>query len=83
MIHPFYKGYYINKSVSELNTNLEKLSYWAYQRKMQFNADPKKQANEVIFSPKPGSITYSIHLSNLIIMTFLNAPHCTKNEVFL
>ena len=40
----------INKSVSELNASLEKIIYWAYQWKMQFNPDPNKQANEVIFS---------------------------------
>ena len=33
----------INKSVTELNTDLE--SQWAYQWNMQFNPDPNKQAN--------------------------------------
>ena len=45
----------INKSVSELNADIEKMSYWAYNRKLQFNPDPNKQANEVIFSRKPSS----------------------------
>ena len=40
----------IHKSASNLNDDLEKISYWAYQWKMQFNRDPNKQANEVIFS---------------------------------
>ena len=34
---------------------LKKVSYWAYQWKMQFNPDPNKQANEVIFSRKTSS----------------------------
>ena len=51
----FSKVYDINKSVCELNADLEKISCWAYQWKMQFNPDPKKQANEVIFSRKPSS----------------------------
>ena len=48
----FSKVLDINKSVTELNTDLEKISQWAYQWKMQFNPDPNKQANEVIFSRK-------------------------------
>ena len=49
------KVHNINKSANELNANLEKISQWAYQWKMQFNADPNKQANEVIFSRKSDS----------------------------
>ena len=46
----FSKVLDINKSVTELNTDLEKISQWVSQWKMQFNSDPNKQANEVIFS---------------------------------
>ena len=46
----FSKVVDINKSVTKLNTDLEKISQWVYQWKMQFNSDPNKQANEVIFS---------------------------------
>ena len=56
----FSKVYDIHKSASNLNGDLEKISYWAYQWKMQFNPDPNKQANEVIFSRK----TNSNNLSN-------------------
>ena len=45
----------IHKSASNLNDDLEKIIYWAYQWKMQFNPDPNKQANEVIFSRKTSS----------------------------
>ena len=48
----FSKVLDINKSVTELNTDLEKISQWVYQWKMQFNPDPNKQANEIIFSHK-------------------------------
>ena len=48
----FSKVLDINKSVTELNTDLEKISQWAYQWKMQFNPDPNKQPNEIIFSQK-------------------------------
>ena len=42
----------INKSVTELNTDLANISQWAYQWKIQFNPDPNKQTNEIIFSCK-------------------------------
>ena len=45
----------IHKSAIKLNDDLEKISYWAYQWKMQFNPDPNKQANEVIYSRKTSS----------------------------
>ena len=45
----FSKVLDINKTVTELHTNLEKISKRAYQWKMQFNPDPNKQGNEIIF----------------------------------
>ena len=51
----FSKVYDTHNSASKLNDDLEKISYWAYQWKMQFNPDPNKQANEVIFSRKTSS----------------------------
>ena len=42
----------INKCVTKLNADLEKISQWTYQWKMEFNPDPNKQAQEVIFSHK-------------------------------
>ena len=51
----FSKVFDIHKSASNLNDDLEKISYLAYQWKMQFNPDPNKQANEVIFSRKTSS----------------------------
>ena len=35
-----------------LNNDLLKISQWAYQWKMSFNADVSKQAQEVVFSRK-------------------------------
>ena len=55
----FSKVYDIHKSASNINDDLEKISYWAYQWKMQFNPDHNKQANEVIFSRKTNSINLS------------------------
>ena len=40
---------------SKLNDDLEKISYCGYQWKLQFNSDPNKQVNEVIFSRKTSS----------------------------
>ena len=42
----------VNLSTDQLNSDLEKISNWAHQWKMSFNPDPKKQAQEVIFSRK-------------------------------
>ena len=40
------------KSANELNNDLTRISTWAFQWKMNFNPDPTKQAQEVIFSRK-------------------------------
>ena len=39
-------------SASHLNSDLSKITSWAFQWKMSFNPDPSKQAQEVIFSRK-------------------------------
>ena len=41
-----------NESASVLNNDLSLISKWAYDWKMLFNPDPKKPAQEVIFSRK-------------------------------
>ena len=38
----------INTLAKELNSDLTKVSNWAFQWKMSFNPDPSKQAQEVI-----------------------------------
>ena len=48
----FTKVLDINESANKLNTDLKKITKWAHQWKMQFNPNPNKQANEVIFSRK-------------------------------
>ena len=48
----FTKVLDINEFANKLNTDLKKITKWAHQWKMQFNPDPNKQANEVIFSKK-------------------------------
>ena len=63
----FSKVYDTKKLVSELNYDIEKISYWDYQWKMQFNPDPDIEANEVIFSRKPRS-------NNLSYSPIPNAP---------
>ena len=55
----FSKVYDIHKSAINLNDDLEQISYLAYQWKMQFNPDPKKQAIEVIFYRKARSNNFS------------------------
>ena len=48
----------INTSASDLNEDLEKIGNWAFKWQMNFNPDPNKQAQEVIFSRKK---TASLH----------------------
>ena len=57
----FSKVLDVDKSVIELNADLEEINQWASQWKMQFNSDPNKQANEVICSWK--SISHSLSYS--------------------
>ena len=47
-----------NTSDLDLNGDLAKINRWAFQWKMSFNADPKKQAQEIIFSQKSKTIPH-------------------------
>ena len=42
----------IDTSASDLNEDLEKIGNWAFKWKMNFNPDPNKQVQEIIFSRK-------------------------------
>ena len=48
----------INSTANDLNSDLIKISDWAFQWKMRFNPDPKKQAQEVICSRKISKIDH-------------------------
>ena len=48
----------INTSASGLNVDLKKIGNWAFKWKMNFDPDPNKQAQEIIFSKKK---TASLH----------------------
>ena len=48
----------INSTANDLNGDLIKISDWAFQWKMMFNPDPKKQAQKVIFSRKINKIDH-------------------------
>ena len=48
----------INSPANDLNGDLTKISYWAFQSKMKFNPDPNKQAQKVIFSRKVNKIDH-------------------------
>ena len=52
-------------SSSELNSNLTKISEWAFEWKMSFNPDQSKPAREVIFSRKLKTVPHpSITFNN-------------------
>ena len=48
----------INSRANDLNSDLIKISDWAFQWKLRFNPDHKKQAHEVIFSRKTNKIDH-------------------------
>ena len=55
-----------NESANVLNNDLSLISRWAYDWKMLFNPDPKKPAQEVIFSRKKQSQNHpTISLKNI------------------
>ena len=45
-------------TTSELNSDLATIKQWAFQGKMNFNPDPNKQAQEVIFSRKLNKVCH-------------------------
>ena len=47
------------RAANNLNNDLKETNKWAFQWKMNFNPDPKKQAQEVIFSGKTTKIVQS------------------------
>ena len=47
-------------SEDKLNNDLAKINNWAFQWKMNFNPDPKKQAQEAIFSRNWKKISQAI-----------------------
>ena len=47
-----------NNSNCQLNSDLAKISKWAFHWKIPFNPDPKKQAIEVCFSNKRDNENY-------------------------
>ena len=48
--------YYLNNN--QFNIDLSKISDWVFQKKMNFNPDPNKQALEVVFSGKVNKINH-------------------------
>ena len=49
----------IDTSSCDLNYDLNRVKEWAFQWKMSFNAEPLKQAQEVIFTKKLQKIDYN------------------------
>ena len=54
----FSKVYNTVNSENTLNTDLKSITNWAYQWKIKFNPDPKKQANEVTFFRKSNTVSH-------------------------
>ena len=65
--------HHVDTSANELNNNLYQINKWAFQWKMSFNPDPRKQAQEIIFSRKTKNISHPSLLFNDSIA--LQTPH--------
>ena len=50
----------INNSASDLNEDLKKIGNWAFKWKTNFNQDPNKQAQEIIFSRKKTASSHPV-----------------------
>ena len=59
-------------SANELSHDLKVISQWAYQRKMEFNPDPNKQATELLFSCKKNSPNHPPLIFNETIVPKVN-----------
>ena len=60
-------------SANNLNHDLRLIQQWAYQWKMEFNPDPPKQANEVLFSCKKSSPNHPQLVFNGTIVAKVNS----------
>ena len=59
-----------NISANELNKDLELSSEWAYKRKMSFNPDKNKKAQEVVFSRKQSKPKHPQPLFNKTLVVY-------------
>ena len=59
-------------SANNLNHDLDIIQRWAYQWKREFNPDPTKQANEVLFSCKKSSPNQPQLIFNEIVVSKVN-----------
>ena len=76
ILHSFQKSLIQEILKITLNSDMEIIKNWAYQWKMQFYPDPKKQANEVIFSRKSNRCTCPpVTFNNNIIAACLHQKH--------
>ena len=65
-----------SNSNTQLNSDLAKVSKWAFQWKMSFNPDPNKQAIEVCFSDKRDKGNYPpLHFNNTKVQVADNQEH--------
>ena len=66
----------INSTTTDLNSDLSKIIDWVFQWKMNFNPDPNKQAQEVIFSRKINKINHLPLIFNQdLVKSFFSQKH--------
>ena len=71
----------VDTSANELNDDLYQINKWAFQWKMSFNLNPRKQAQEIIFSGKTKKIYHLSLLFNNSIVS--QSPYQKHLGIFL
>ena len=59
----------VDTSANDLNNDLYQINKWAFQWKMNFNPDPSKQTQEIIFSRKINKISHPLLRFNINIVS--------------
>ena len=65
----------VNSSQIDLNEDLDKINNWAYQWKINFNPDPSKKAQEVIFSRKVNNVLHPLTFNNVDVDQIHSEKH--------
>ena len=66
----------INVTANQMNSDLTLINEWAFKWKMQFNPDPSKQAQEVLFSRKIKNVCHpNLNFNNNVVNQVSSQKH--------
>ena len=76
----FFVAQNINSTANDLNSDLMKISDWAFQWKIKFDPDPKKQPQKMIFSRKINKIDHPLLYFNENFTNIINSQ-TSQNDI--